>query len=644
MYTDKTQKVHVSLTKQVNVLKTKDNNHVMFDGSEEVQSISKLEFKEVSIPLERVLVELRNGRCIGQFYLIDPYRRKKGSHPSHDWRGTSWIGVDIDDSIVDPKTMHNELRWTPTFTMTTQSHMKPGKRNRYRLFYFFRLDIENYEGLKKVADRIAGDVRRVLLKHGDDPQKVFDDKTKDKSRFYYGNPYECQVETSWAVYIPSEIYEGYTETASARTSKSDKSGKGKRSEKALNPTKWKELQNFCHDTKSYWTIIRRFSPYYQLRFETEVEHKDDGCSFTIPPENYMYLQFRWEKNASGKGSKIKKWHDGERRRAMFPTQLRLLAYLNGCKLKVDEFVYNAIYLFYLAYANSHTNGKKCFGDDFIQPWWVMEKSREVYQLSKREIDSFVKNEMKKDGPQCAFLVNRTEAQKRGMTLIQLLGEARSQYAKFQWKKRIEALVPYIDNGYTNQQLADKLKEIRGEEFKPETIGSHVAQYRDYRVKQDVKNRMGGDNAPKMNSEMPEDEDFTRKNCGDFAVFYENNNISSVPVTPVAVPACSASLTPRPFIMGGILSSTHQIAVANDARMKDADRRRKRFGKLYLQHQSLSDKERKEIIKKEMGISDRTYYYNKKECEEELDRLWQWMSERTAEKLETSAPARADGKG
>ena len=35
MYTDKTQKVHVSLTKQVNVLKTKDNNHVMFDGSEE---------------------------------------------------------------------------------------------------------------------------------------------------------------------------------------------------------------------------------------------------------------------------------------------------------------------------------------------------------------------------------------------------------------------------------------------------------------------------------------------------------------------------------------------------------------------------------------------------------------------------------
>ena len=71
-------------------------------------------------------------------------------------------------------------------------------------------------------------------------------------------------------------------------------------------------------------------------------------------------------------------------------------------------------------------------------------------------------------------------------------------------------------------------------------------------------------------------------------------------------------------MGGILSQTHQIAVANNARKRDAEWRRKRFYKLYLQHQSLPDKERKEIIKKEMGISDRTYYYNKKEYEEETN--------------------------
>lgn len=624
MYSDKTQKVHVSLTKQVNVLKTEDNNHVMFDGIEEVQSISKLEFKEVSIPLERVLVELRNGRCIGQFYCTDPYRRKKGSHPSHDWRGTSWIGVDIDDSDVDPKTMHNELRWTPTFTMTTQSHWKGDHTNRYRLFYFFRPDIENYEGLKMVADRIAGDVRRVLQRHNDDPKKVFDDKTKDKSRFYYGNPYDSQVETSWNVYAPSEIHEDYTNTCSARSSKTDKSSKerGKRAEKALNPKKWKELQNYCHDTKSYWSIIKRFSPYYPLRFETEVEHKDDGCSFTIPPENYMYLQFRWEKNASGKGSRIKKWHDGERRRAMLPTQLKLLAYLNGCKLKVDEFVFNAIYLFHLAYANSHINGKKCFGDDFIQPWWVMEKAREIYQLSKREIDSFVRNEMKKDGPQCAFLVNRTEAEKRGMTLKQLLGEARSQYAKFQWKKRIEVLVPFINNGYTNSQLADKLKELRGEEFTPETIGQHVAKFRKYRCEEGEKDGF-------ENGKVLEISDLGSKN----ALFYENihfpDNFStsqqpsshvdptasltpSTPSTPTFA-ASTATTASAPSIvtdiMGGILTRTDQIAVANEARFRDVKQRTKQFVELY--NPLLTDKENRVVVTTTMGISDRQYYNLKK---------------------------------
>ena len=98
--------------------------------------------------------------------------------------------------------------------------------------------------------------------------------------------------------------------------------------------------------------------------------------------------------------------------------------------------------------------------------------------------------------------------------------------------------------------------------------------------------------------------------------------------PMTARACSELSTPRSIIIGGISSTTHQIAVANDARMKDADRRRKRFGKLYLQHRSLPDKDRKEIIKKEMGISDRTYYYNKKGCEEELDLLWAWVSEKS----------------
>jgi hypothetical protein len=293
---------------------------------------------------------------------------------------------------------------------------------------------------------------------------------------------------------------------------------------------------------------------------------------------------------------------------MFPTQLRLLAYLNGCKLKVDEFVYNAIYLFYLAYANSHTNGKKCFGDDFIQPWWVMEKAREVYQLSKHEIDSFVKNEMKKDGPQCAFLVNRTEAQKRGMTLIQLLGEARSQYAKFQWKKRIEVLVPYIDNGYTNQQLADKLKEIRGEEFDKKTVGKYVKAYREYR-KLNVKNfgkvHVNPDGESGNGRKNAVFDDLFRSDLIRFDNFSDSDTPTATATTPPVLTLSSDIHTSPSSIMGGISSTTSQIAVANIARLADVELRQEQFNSLY--DDSLPDKENKKRIEEKLGIKGRTYY-------------------------------------
>ena len=175
MYSDKTQKVHVALTEQTNVIKTGDNRYFTFIGDENTYSISELVFRNTSISLEGLLDELKGGRCIGQKYNTDPYQRVPGSKPKFDWRGSSWIGVDIDDSNVAPLTMHNELRWTPTFTMTTQSHWKGEHTNRYRIFYFFNTVMQNYDGFRKVAERIASDVRRVLTNHGENYKKVFDD-------------------------------------------------------------------------------------------------------------------------------------------------------------------------------------------------------------------------------------------------------------------------------------------------------------------------------------------------------------------------------------------------------------------------------------------------------------------------------------
>ena len=283
MFKDKTQKVYVALTGQTQVIKTEDNKYFTYIGDEKKYSISKLVFWNKSISLEGLLDELKGGRCIGQIYNTNPYQRNTDSKPKYDWRGSCWIGVDIDDSNVPPLTMHNELRWTPTFTMTTQSHLKPGRKNRYRLFYFFNTLMQNYDGFSKVAERIASDVRRVLNNHGDNHKDVFDDRTKDRSRFYYGNPYTCQTETSWITYAPSEIYENYTNEATVEMVRPRSSNPEQvvKEEIILRPAIWKKLHECCLNSKyNFERLVKRFHKFYHIRFETLVDYQDDGSAFT----------------------------------------------------------------------------------------------------------------------------------------------------------------------------------------------------------------------------------------------------------------------------------------------------------------------------------------------------------------------------
>ena len=86
----------------------------------------------------------------------------------------------------------------------------------------------------------------------------------------------------------------------------------------------------------------------------------------------------------------------------------------------------------------------------------------------------------------------------------------------------------------------------------------------------------------------------------------------MPVTPVDVPACSESFTPRSSIMGGILSTTHQngLTNANKQRHADADYRQQQFDELCLQNRTLPDKDLKKIVMKSLGISRSQYYLAK----------------------------------
>ena len=65
-------------------------------------------------------------------------------------------------------------------------------------------------------------------------------------------------------------------------------------------------------------------------------------------------------------------------------------------------------------------------------------------------------------------------------------------------------------------------------------------------------------------------------------------------------------------MGGISAKSSQIglAYANQQRYADADYRQQKFDELYLQHRTLSDKEMRQLLMKELGISRGQYYLAK----------------------------------
>lgn len=637
MYRDSQQIVYVSMSVQTDVYKTGDNLHCQIGDAPTPRSISVLEFEHITITLEQLLSYLKQGKCIGQIYFTDPYCRKRGYHISRDWRGTCWIGVDIDDSEVDMQTMFDELFWKPTFCMTTQSHMKPGHTNRYRLFYFFSSVMHNYEGLCRVADRIIGDVRRVVQNHGDTTDCIDDNnKSKknfryDKARFYYGNPYESQVLAPWNVYNPTEIYPAYEDKPDTRNSAFEvyNPEKPEKEVKVFKPDIWNQLCECCLNPKyNFERIVKRFHKYYHIRFKTPVDYQDNGKAFTLPPENYMYLRFRWENKPAVDGVKPKsvilKWCDGEHRRKKLFVQLCLIAYMNQFELTIDQLVFHAIYLFHIAYCNLDKQGKRCYGKNYITPAMVMDKACQVYQLSEKEIEKQIEAEVEKDKP--AFIVSRLEAEKWGMSVLQLLGEARHQYTEYLWQQWEEILEPYVKLGWNNKQLAEKLEEEIGVERSKDNVGRHMNKYRDRLRKRALKAIRAETSAAvaplsllNFYLQSADNEWFAKINLDFFRGFFDiniNNFLfHASPTVQTARPSTALPASPN-NVLGGILSRQHQIGVNNKnearniARAQDKLLRRQLFMKHY--DPTLKDGENRKKITTLLGISNSTYYLIKRE--------------------------------
>ena len=633
MYSDKNFRPLVSMSVKSDVRKTADNQSVTFGDDPEVFSISKIEFKHANPTLPMIVAGLEAGHCLGQVYDEEIYRHKQNYSLKKHWKGSSWIGIDIDDTDVDMETMRYELMREPTFTMTTQSHQMPGRKNRYRLYYFFNVLLDNYEGFRMIGSVLVTEVRNVLRNHGEDGTAI-DCTTERADQFYYGNPFtNCHTIASWKVYTPDEVYAKYNKQSPSGPLQllKDVSDRPEKKEEVLYTGVWPKLRDCCLNPKcSFEYIVKRFHKYYHIRFKTKVEYPADGKAFILPPKNYMYLRFRWDKHLSLDGSTVQcvinKWRNRDRRRRKLTAQLELIAYMHNFELTIDQLVFHVIYLFHVAYCNLEPEGTMCSGNDYITPKEVMDIARRVYQLNKKDMEELVKAELKKD--ECAYLVNRAEAEKRGISVLKLLGEARHEYTEYRWKRWLIILRPYAEQGLSNKKLAEILeqetatKKMPGVKLTAKTIGSHVAKFRKYRCEEGEKDGF-------ENGKVLEISDLGSKN----ALFYENIHLPdsfstsqqpsshvdptasltpSTPSTPTFA-ASTATTVSAPSvvtdIMGGILTRTDQIAVANEARFRDVKQRTKQFVELY--NPLLTDKENRVVVTTTMGISDRQYYNLKK---------------------------------
>ena len=616
MFTDKNFRPIVSMSVKCDVRKTPDNQNITFGDDPTVYSISKVEFKHINPTLPMIVAGLEAGHCLGQVYDEDIYWHKHGFSFKKHWKGSSWIGIDIDDTEVDMQTMQQELMREPTFIMTTQSHRIRGRKNRYRLYYFFNVLLDNYEGFRMIGSVLVTDVRNVLRNHGEDGTAV-DCTTDQPEQFYYGNPFtNCHTIASWKIYTPDEVYAKYNtqSTSGPQQLLKDAGDRPEKKEEVLYTGVWPKLRDCCLNPKcSFEYIVKRFHKYYHIRFKTKVEYPADGNAFILPPKNYMYLRFRWDKHLSLDGRTaqcvINKWRNWDRRRRKLTAQLELIAYMHNFELTIDQLVFHAIYLFHVAYCNLEPDGTKCSGNDYITPKEVMDIARRVYQLNKKDMEELVKAELKKD--ECAYLVNRAEAEKRGISVLKLLGEARHEYTEYRWRRWLKILRPYAEQGLSNNKLAEILeqetatKKKPGVKFTPKTIGSHVAKFREYRLERVEEDKLWPQKVLKINKL---DEKFAL-----FSDSYDSNCSVSASEESLwrAEPSVSfhSPFTQSVINTGGILSQSSQIAVANEARFRDVDQRTKQFVELY--NPQLTDKENRVVVTTTMGISDRQYYYLKK---------------------------------
>lgn len=419
------------------------------------------------------------------------------------WEGNQVICLDADDSNVPVDVVLPLLQHKPTFTFTTQSHLRPGRKNRFRLVYVFDSIMHNRPCYDKMITILRDEVIAAIAKAGHIGFKL-DKCTYNRAGFFFGNPNSnIETITPWCIYSPYELLPDYDDTPVAENKnshvKQQNSAEGNhdgkehscKQEAGRKPTTIKRPEYYKHPSQGAQLVSdctqgrltpeeiwKKYRGTYKIKLNTTLPYTPPEQSFIILPKGYqeVVLQFQKTKGTAGKKKTVVKRFRKGVRKITLRNQLFICRDVHEDKICFDELLYHAVYLFSRGYENKYKDGTGCKGGDVMTLPSILQIVRDVWVTNLEVYEQLLENNKKKFEKR-KIKVNPTYCKKNNVTPEEAERKAWSDYTTYLWNWKLDMIAAEILDGKMNrEELAALLAERSGVKVSGRSIDRHKKQW------------------------------------------------------------------------------------------------------------------------------------------------------------------------
>lgn len=282
---------------------------------------NRLEYRKQSADIDTLCRLIKDGHSFCHCFDDDDDTFTNTTKDNNNFRYTSFIPYDIDNSTLQMEEYLTTLTYQPTIAYTTTSDGIKG--NRYRLIYCFDSKIKGVGRYQALFDTMKTESGIGEL----------DNCTHSPAQAFFGNALPtCQMVCTHYVYH-------LTTAASTTTEKKEKVSKHIKIKKEESDI----IRNDTFKQDFEGMSLRRFVSTYSSEYQPIEESELTYCNgYASIDENYLRIYRRWNPDTR----RIHKWQDGEGRRKKLATAALIIR-----KIKPDITAEHLIYC--LAYEVVH---------------------------------------------------------------------------------------------------------------------------------------------------------------------------------------------------------------------------------------------------------------------------------------------------